>query len=698
MMKISTLNKIFIVFLFFVFSEKFIFASSADYRIVIQSGHNGPVVAVDWHASSKSVVSAGADGRIIVTKPETNRIVNRFQVSKSRISRMKIHPQKTLVAVTFQKENKTLLQVWDWHTQTLIYEYSLKLEPLFFNWSAKGKYLIISNLDSPNIILLDSRNAHKLPYLKNLESIYSMVYIGSTENILMTYNPSGIIEYWDIRSSTLKLFKRTVSGLQDIAVLQTGIREILFARRNDKIYLLNRTTGAVLHKLQIPGLSQISFDDKSGELDVLSSTPDGLTLHGYSVKNNRFVFRKSGNYFSNHTMPIQNIKEPLKLLRKVGNSFIIGGNGELMVADSGIFLPVINDKHWKIDNMEFHDSSLFLNSGNRIMSFESSFFSVNSNGNTEYLLNLFRKEITTSSNSPDTGLSIDSSGQFFQWDKSGSAFGNGIRKFDFNAPEKKDFFPISGLIKKVQIVDLSSFLVVGQAGSVSLFDNLKGDIISSYTAMGLLDAAYSREAKFILAGFSSKRNIGTPLTKIDTRTKRSVPIPDDRFMVYQINAGMSGLYSIGLKKKSDDQSYFSLVWHDSAKPEKSWELYESRSEDTSGYILPAPNGNDIYVAVDNHVKQISGGKIIEYNWPKKIKQLAVRGKVLYGIDTDGSLVLWNNSGGYAKLVVYFFDDGGWLAFDTNSQEIWSTPGAIENIEIFLGNERVNPKEIKSIID
>ena len=148
-MKISTLNKIFIVFLFFVFSEKFIFASSADYRIVIQSGHNGPVVAVDWHAPSKSVVSAGADGRIIVTKPETNRIVNRFQVSKSRISRMKIHPQKTLVAVTFQKENKTLLQVWDWHTQTLIYEYSLKLEPLFFNWSAKGKYLIISNLDSP---------------------------------------------------------------------------------------------------------------------------------------------------------------------------------------------------------------------------------------------------------------------------------------------------------------------------------------------------------------------------------------------------------------------------------------------------------------------------------------------------------------------------------------------------------------------
>ncbi len=690
------------IILTIILSMYVIFSASASYQIVIQAGHEGMPTNLRWHEKTSSIVSSGEDGRLIVTRPGDHKVLHRFRVTSDRIYDIELDPSNEKAAVVTSNNGLYKVSVWDWSKEEKIFDYELESEPLFTSWSAKGRYLTIGNLGSPSVLVLEGRTGRRLSYLQRLPSLYNAGYIGSTETILMTYSVSGAIRYWDIRSSALKLSTETLANLQGIKVLQTDSKTTLFAYKDSTLYLVNRQTGAVLDQLEIPGMADVSIDEKNGELDALVVSLSGTTLHGYKVRNERFLPRDfGGNNLSSEATPIavEPGLSPVKVLRKNDKTYLISSSGQLFIESLTGFSPIINDRLWIPDSMAFSDKSFYLSRGNKILKFTSEFFSDSSKGNTEELNDIKRVEVLTGSLASKTGIRVLPGDVILQWDISGDGDENGIRRIRLSDPETELLFRQSGPFTKVDILDDGRLLTVNRSGTVNILNSLTGEIESSYSALGILDSAYSASGDYLLAGRSSQGRGGTALEKIDVQTKESVPVPDKRFMVYSVVSGPSAIYSIGVERNNQDISETSIVKHDIENPENSRVITTVSGEDLDASIFPDPSDSTtIFTSLGGTVRKISGNRKTVFQWDEEISYLTLRSKALYGLDRDGALVLWNSQNAHPLIKVYFFDNGGWIAVPPDGTKLWSSPGAIENVIIYKDGRVVDPSRVSQILE
>ncbi|MDT8298188.1 MAG: WD40 repeat domain-containing protein, partial [Spirochaetaceae bacterium] len=519
--------------LLIVLSALTVVSASASYRLVLQSGHDGPPVSMEWHSLSSSVISVGEDGRLIVTRPRDNRVLHRFRVTDDRIHDMKSDPSGNRAAIVTTDGEGYTLSVWDWTEEEMDFDYELESEPLFLSWSARGRYLIIGNLGSPSVVILEGKTGRRLSYLQRLPSLYNAAYIGSTENILMTYASSGELRYWDIRSSALKLSETTTGGLESISVLQSGSKSSMIGHRLESVYLINRLTGEVLDQVDIPGLSDISVDEEQGELDVLSYGIAGSAIYRFDVVDDRFVPR-DGNLSPRR---VDSGLKPTKILRRSGTTYFTTESGTLF-SDGGLdFTPIIDDNIWRPDDLAFQGNSLYLAGGRTIRKFTSEFFAEDSKGSVKSLNELTQEEEDSESGAQDVGLEAMSNGDIVVWDKSDGGNANGIHRLSFGRASRTMQIPMGGPLQKVSVIDGQRLLAVDRSGTVSVVDSTDGEILSTYSALGILDAAYSPEGDYLLTGRSSAGRSGTPLEVVDIRTREAIPIDDDRFMIYQVVRG-----------------------------------------------------------------------------------------------------------------------------------------------------------------
>ena len=679
-----------------------IISVSASYQIVLQSGHEGMPTNLRWHEKTHTIVSSGEDGRLIVTRPGDHKVLHRFRVTSDRIHDIELDPSNEKTAVITSNNGLYKVSVWDWSKEEKIFDYELESEPLFTSWSAKGRYLTIGNLGSPSVLVLEGRTGRRLSYLQRLPSLYNAGYIGSTETILMTYSVSGSIRYWDIRSSALKLSTETLANLQGIKVLQTDSKTTLFAYKDSTLYLVNRQTGAVLDQLEIPGMADVSIDEKNGELDALVVSLSGTTLHGYKVRNERFLPRDfGGNNLSSDATPlvVDPGLNPVKVLRKNGKTYLISRSGQLFTESLTGFSQIINDRLWIPDSMAFSDNSFYLSRGNKVLIFTSDFFRDSSKGNIEKLNDIKREEIFTGSLASETGIRVLPGEVILQWDISGDGDENGIRRIRLSDPDDELLFQKSGPFTKIDVLDDGRLLTVNRSGTVNIMNSLTGEIESSYSALGILDSAYSAEGDYLLAGRSSQGRAGTALEKIDVQTKESVPVPDKRFMIYSVVSGPSAIYSIGVERNAQGSSETSIVKHDIDNPENGRVISTVNGEDLDASILPDPSDRStIFTSLGGTVRKISGNRKTVFQWDEEISCLALRADVLYGFDRDGALVLWNSLNGHPLIKVYFFDNGGWIAIPPDGTNLWSSPGAIDNVIIYRDGRVVDPSRVSQTLE
>lgn len=678
-----------------------IFSASASYRLVLQSGHVGEALDLEWHERSSTVVSAGEDGRLIVTRPRDNRVLHRFRISDDRVHSLSLDPSDNRAAVLTSKDGTYTISVWDWDDEKKIYDYELETEPLFVSWSAKGRYLTIGNLGTPSVVVLEGRTGRRMSYLQRLPSLYNAGYIGSTETILMTYTASGAIRYWDIRSSALKLSAETISNLQGVTVLQTDSKTSLFAYKNETLFLVNRQTGEVLDQIAIPGMRDVSIDEESGEIDVLSQSLAGSSLLQYSVRDERFIPRGFGTTTISTEAPpvaLDSSIKPVKVLRRNDTTYIMSESGSLISDNGGFFTPVIDDRLWRPDSLAFDNESAFISGGGKILRFSSPFFAVDSKGDSEELSSITRDEIYTGSSASETGIEILSDGDILLWDKTGVGINSGIRRLRFDRPEEEQLFPYDGMIQKLELIGDDRMLTVDRNGTVNISDTNSGEILFSYSALGVLDSAYSAAGEYLLTGRSSSGSAGTPLEQVDVQTREAIPVSDGRFMVYRIISGSRGMYTVGVTRSSSSGSRTSILQHDETRIDRPRKILEVSGEDLNAVILPHPIANELFTSLGGTVQRIAGSRKTVFPWDVPVRDLEIRGKVLYGLDGDGAMVFWNTNTGTPMLRIFFFDDGGWIAMAPDGEKIWASQGAIENVVIYKDGRPVDPRRISQVLD
>jgi len=666
---------------------------SAEPSLVPQRGHGGTPIAMSWHAESRVLISVGEDGFLIVTRPEDEIVLHRFRVTRERISKLSINQANEKAAIICVENGYFAVSVWDWASEEKIYEHRFDKELLFANWSARGTYLVLGTLGSPSIVLLDGATGRRLPKLQNLPSLYDNGYIGSTETILMTYATSGSIHYWDIDTSKLKHSVKTVSNLRGLSVLQTESKSVLFAYQKDVLILLNRQTGYVLDRLAIPGLIDASIDEKTGEIDAIALGFKKFMLHRYQSWDNAFVPRGSEGINPNG-LRLDDSLQPVKALRVDGTTYLMSKDGYLVAENAEGFTALIDDRLWKPDSFAFHEDSINIAGGGRILRFISSFFSDDSAGDISDLANVKQEVIFSKSNSKHTGILISSDGTFFLWDRGFSGNNNGIRRFHPSTPDTEFFFPSTDRILKCSLIDEDRILTIDRNGVVRILDSKNGAILAKNFSFDNLDAAYWGE--FLIVGRSSRGSTGTPLEVIDMLSEEAKPVPDKRFMVYLIESEPANIYSIGMRRTPSGKIETILLRHNPKQVRNSRELLRVSGEVLNGIILPHPDDNSVYTNLNGEVVRILGNRTTAYEYMGSTVFLQIRGENLYGLNADGSLAIWDNSGGKLLLQIHFFDDGAWVA--SSADTIWASPEALDKIVILEDGRIVDPKLVCRILE
>jgi len=667
---------------------------SAKYTLVLQRGHSDIPVAIKWHKKSEVLVSVGEDGFLIVTKPKDRIVLHRFHVTRGRISDLDINQSNEQAAIIYSEDGFSTLSVWDWGSEKMVYEHKFDRELLFATWSTLGTYLVLGTLGSPSIIMIDGITGRRLLKLQNLPSLYNSGYIGSTETVLMTYTNSGFIRYWDIDTSELKHSVKTVSKLRGLSVLQNESKSILFAYQNNALILLNRQTGYVLARLVISGLSDVAIDESTGEIDAIASTTKGSMLHRYEVRDNEFIPRSTEGTHPN-LLELDDSLQPAKVLRVSGTTYMISRDGYIVVESAEGFSTLIDDRLWQPDSFAFYDDSINVAGGGKILSFTSSFFSSDSGEDINALTNVTQKVYFSKSSAEHTGIHILSNGAFLLWDKDFSDNGNGIRLLYPLISDTEFFFPTTNKILKCSPVDENRILTVDRKGVVNILNPKNGTLLFEYSSFDNLDAAYSVQGEFILLGRSSKGSVNTPLEMIDMYSKEAIPVPDKRFMVYRIEAGPASIYTVGMRKTPSGEVETSLLRHDPKRIERSKVLLQVSGEVLNAIVLPHPGGKSVYTNLGGKVLQILGNKTIAYEHAKSIAFLQAHGGNLYGLDSDGALLIWDSIGGMPILSVHFFDDGSWVGISANT--IWASARAIDKFVILEDGNVVDPRLVCEIL-
>ena len=115
-------------------------------------------------------------------------------------------------------------------------------------------------------------------------------------------------------------------------------------------------------------------------------------------------------------------------------------------------------------------------------------------------------------------------------------------------------------------------------------------------------------------------------------------------------------------------------------------------------MLPHPSGTSIYTSLGGVVQRISSGRKTVFRSEEPVEKLFLQGSVLYGVDADGAIMLWNADSGRSILRVHFFAGGGaWIAIPPEGDTIWASPGAIDNVVLYKNGRPVDPRRVSSTV-
>lgn len=679
---------------------------SASLRLVLQAGHDGPVTVAAWHSPYRYAVTAGNDGRIIVTRPGDGRVLHRFRVSESPVIMMSLDPNAPRAAVVTVQTKGFRLSVWDWEKEAEVYGVDLDEKPLFLSWSAKGRYLSYGRVAAPSLVLLEGRTGRSLSYLERLPSLYNYSYIGSTESTLMTYSSSGALRYWDIRTSALKGSADTLPDLKDTEVIRTGKKRYMVARSGDSVVLLDRLTGTRLQELNFPGIVEISVDAEKGEIDVLSGDPEELTLYTWKISGERFVrvgtssrFSFPGDGTATRSVSLENITGGVSsILRAGGFSLIADISGRLFFLGSNDNVPrlLMEEKSLIPESLAFSGEALHFTAGDRIIRFRSPFFGATSRGEIDDLVGLQRDEISLGVSGSATAIVDDGGNRLIHWNP---GTGSGFRIIRFGTFPRTVETDHPASFAALDAIPGDRILVLDQNGGIVIFDTDTGGTLFSYSALGMQSSAYVDRGDYVLAGRSATGSRGTPLERIDVTTRETLPIADDRFLVFNVTSGSRFVYTLGLLKESDGSTRTVLRSHDAGDPARSRTVFSVEGEDLDSVILPHPSGSSVFTTLGNGAPiRLTGNRRTTFPTNEPIRKLWIRGSILYGLDYDGAILLWEADTGKPLLRVHFFDDGGWIALPPEGNRFWASPGAVDHVILYRDGRQVDPRRLGSIID
>jgi len=647
-------------------------SSSGAARALLQTGHRGDVRAVEFDEGRGLLFSAGDDGSLRVWDLASRTLVARIGVGRLPLAAIAVNPTRTQVAVLESDGVRSFaVSAWDWTAGNRLFRVTLAGEPLFLRYSGGGSWLMLGESAWQGLRLLEASDGSPHPFLPEGFGIVGFAEVSRSERTILTYLPSGLLQYRDAASGTLTAELRTAPYLSGLRLSRD--RRYAAGSNGSEVLLVDLVTGAIRAKVALPGVRSLDLSPTGDEIACLApSAAGGLELSRWTLAGDTFL-RRPGPAVPGVTTA-----------GFAGSALVTGAGGGLWIATAaGDDVLLARDELADVTGIAAGGGFLAAASAEWIWIFRIP------EGGLAGAPTASPPEALAVQNplAGSAGLTF-AGGKLVAWRKS------------VGAPAAVSIDPatgsvtgtVAGLVAPLLQLEPASGRLVGldRAGTVRVVA-MPGEpgadtVLFEAWLPGTLCVLATSDRELVggrtpIAGAGGSL-VGT-LLRIDMRTGETVAVPGGSRSTYDLawDDGRTVLYSLGI----DADNGTVLMSHEGPGFENDRVLHRQEGEDLSASLALYSGSGIVFTSQSAGAITVWDGGA-EGSIPSEgrvPRQLAAAEGVLASVNRDATVSLWNPSARRFAADLYLLASGDWCLAAASGR--WSaTDGAAALVRVSVG--------------
>jgi WD40 repeat protein len=613
--------------------------------------HFGKVNDLFYDDERGLLFSAGEDGTVRIWNTLEKRLVTVVRISYKPIRQIAVHPSEPQVAVLVGDAlQANRLEVWNWERQKRLYSVESDKQLMHFAYSPKGSYLFYSQADYKSLTALNPRTGRVLPYMGRGFGIVSYFTVARNESNIMTYQPSGVITYWDIRTGRMIKQVRAPEGLETICISPNN--RYIAAATDQNLQIVDILSGETVDITRISGIVDLSYSPAGNEIA-------GVVAEENTRELKRWYF--GGRYLIELSTPFADSYPQLNcVVYRDRDLYLATFEGQIaVVSTQGERSVLAEDNRRKISDLAFAGSAMAIATASEITITDSEFFlrSYEQGRDVEV-----REQRYPNPFSCPLGITYLDDQRLLLWcngEEDGrlavlNTWYGGITELPVE---------FESSIRQIT-VSSGGILVVEGSGRCRILDPNTFTTTFQYNAPGMNKLILTFGDVLI----GAKTNLSTfsgPLLQINRRTGETVPVQDSSLFVYDLfYAGSQRggeLYTLAVQQNSD-QLRTVVKAHSGFTFERSRVLKVFESEDL-GATLAGDDSGEVFTTLGyESVTVFENGRAGLLEPSGQIpRKLFVHNEKLFSLNRDSSISVWDIRFRDLMLNILLFRDGTWVA-------------------------------------
>jgi hypothetical protein len=263
-------------------------APGAAAATLLQTSHRGAVLAIEHDEGRGLVFTAGEDGTLRVWDLAARAIVARIGIGRLPLTAIAVNPAATQVAVLESDGvHGFAVSAWDWRAARRLFRVTLAGEPLFLRYSGAGSWLMLGESAWQGLRLLAAADGSPVAFHPEGFGIVGFAEVSRSERTILTYQPSGRLQYWEAATGNLVTELRIAPYLSGLRIS----RDRRYAAGSDgrEVLLVDLVTGATRARLELAGVRSLDLSPAADEIACIAPSAAGaLELSRWTLSGDTF--------------------------------------------------------------------------------------------------------------------------------------------------------------------------------------------------------------------------------------------------------------------------------------------------------------------------------------------------------------------------------------------------------------------------
>jgi WD40 repeat protein len=608
-------------------------------RAVVSSGHRGAVLDIEEDAERGLLFSVGEDGFLRVWDTGGGTLVRKMAVTRKKAQSVALDPTAPRAAVVVTDGVLSFdVQVWDWDAEKLLYSIPLQGAPLFVRFSRSGTYLLCGDMQWSGLHVYRTLDGSIVPFHPEGFGMVGFAETSRSNATLLTYQPSGMLAYWDLATGNAIREMSTASGLVNVRTNED--RTVLVGQSGSDVVGIDAVTGATRFRLDAPDIASMDFSADAGQIACL-------------LRDGTLRLRDSSGAIPDSPSITGGFDWTPRLVRMSQGAILVAGDdGQIgTISRDGRAREFARDLLARVSGVAGQNDVLVFAAGDVIRALRigeqqsakgavSETFSVQSPyAGPVGLLFLDRQKIVVWKKGDGPGALGEINLSTGQFRDSGISF--------------------DGPLSAVSARDGMLF-TLERSGEVRVFQPATGKQLFRTSWPGAVCIAPLGTGSLVLGRLAGGA-LGSSLVRIDLRTGETAPLPGSETLTFALasNPADGILYALGMS--GDGRT--TLSRYDGSELQSQTIVDSAQGEYVSASLTVDPASNYLYTSLGREVVRAWTGRTMERLMEPARGTLALcaLGGVLASLERDSSVSLWDTSADRSFGAIYPFSDGSWAA-------------------------------------